>query len=154
MSRPNTAGVIAPPPLIYLGGLAAGFALDAALPSPELPGAVAVPLGGALVATGVALAGSFAAAFRRAGTPVDPYRTTTSIVTTGPYKLTRNPAYVGMASAYVGIALLARKPWALATLVPTVALIDRGVIAREERYLTRRFGDEYRAYTTRVRRWL
>jgi protein-S-isoprenylcysteine O-methyltransferase Ste14 len=59
-----------------------------------------------------------------------------------------------MASAYVGIALLARKPWALATLVPTVALIDRGVIAREERYLTRRFGDEYRAYKARVRRWL
>jgi protein-S-isoprenylcysteine O-methyltransferase Ste14 len=154
MNRPNTAGVIAPPPLIYLGGLAAGFALDAALPSPELPSAVAVPLGGALVGAGVALAGSFAAAFRRAGTPVDPYQTTTSIVTTGPYKLTRNPAYVAMASAYVGIALLARKPWALATLVPTVALIDRGVIAREERYLTRRFGDDYRAYQARVRRWL
>lgn len=154
MSGANTAGVIAPPPLVYLGGLAAGFALDAALPSPRLPGAVAVPLGGALVGAGVALAGSFAAAFSRAGTPVDPYRTTTSIVTTGPYKLTRNPAYLGMASAYIGIALLARKPWALATLVPTVAVIDRGVIAREERYLTRRFGDEYRAYKGRVRRWL
>jgi protein-S-isoprenylcysteine O-methyltransferase Ste14 len=154
MNGEDTAGVIAPPPLVYLGGLALGFVLDALLPSAALPAAVAVPVGVVLVLAGVALATSFAAEFRRAGTPVDPYRATTGIVTSGPYRLTRNPAYVAMALAYVGIAVLAGALWALVTLVPTLVVIDRGVIAREERYLERRFGDDYSRYRSRTRRWL
>jgi protein-S-isoprenylcysteine O-methyltransferase Ste14 len=154
MNGEDTAGVIAPPPLVFLGGVALGCGLDAVLPSAALPAAVAVPVGVVLVVAGVALAASFAAEFRRAGTPVDPYRSTTRIVTSGPYRLTRNPAYVAMALTYVGIAVLAGALWALATLVPTLIVIDRGVIAREERYLERRFGDEYSRYKSGTRRWL
>jgi protein-S-isoprenylcysteine O-methyltransferase Ste14 len=103
---------------------------------------------------GVALARSFVTAFRRARTPVAPYRPTTAIVTTGPYVFSRNPAYLGMALAYAGIAVAAEALWVLAVLVPTLIVIDRGVIAAEERYLERKFGEEYLRYKARTRRWL
>jgi protein-S-isoprenylcysteine O-methyltransferase Ste14 len=153
-ARRDVPGVIAPPPLIYTGGLTIGFLLEALLPSPSTPDAWAWALGSALLIGGGALAVSFIASFRRARTPVNPGAATTSIVTTGPYRLSRNPGYLGMAMAYAGIAVLSGALWAFAALLPTLILIDRGVIAREERYLERKFGDEYLRYRKRTRRWL
>ena len=150
----DTPGVIAPPPLIYLSSLAVGFALEALLPSASISGAVRWPLGVALVLAGFALARAFVAAFHRADTPVDPRRPTTVIVTTGPYRLTRNPAYLGLTLLYAGIAVLSGALWPFATLLPALVLMDRAVIAREERYLERKFGAEYEGYKRQVRRWL
>ena len=96
-SASDTAGVIAPPPLIYLGALGVGFGLDAAIGSGSPRSRVATPLGSGLIVAGVGLLGSFARAFRGAQTPIDPYTPSTTIVTSGPYRLTRNPAYLGMA---------------------------------------------------------
>lgn len=149
-----TAGVIAPPPLIYLGALGIGFGLDAVVGTGSLPSAAAIPVGSALIIAGSGLLGSFAQAFRGAHTPIDPYTPSTAIVTTGPYRLTRNPAYLGMALTSAGIAIVANAPWALAPLPIAIAIIDRGVIAREERYLQRKFGARYADYKRRVRRWL
>jgi protein-S-isoprenylcysteine O-methyltransferase Ste14 len=146
--------VIAPPPLIYLAGLALGFALEALLPSASLPHVVAWPIGGVLIVAGLALARSFFTALRRARTPVAPYRPTTALVTTGPYRLSRNPGYLGMALAFAGIAVLTSSLWVLVTLIPTLIVVDRGVIAREQRYLERIFGEQYRRYRARTRRWL
>lgn len=150
----DAPGVIAPPPLVYLAGLLLGLALQRRLPSPQARRAVTAPLGGAILLAGVGLAAMFLTAFWRAGTPVDPRRTTTALVTTGPYRFTRNPGYLALALVFAGIAVLTGGIWALLMLVPTLALIDRGVIAREERYLEGKFGDEYRQYRARVRRWL
>jgi protein-S-isoprenylcysteine O-methyltransferase Ste14 len=150
----DTAGVIAPPPLVYLGGLAAGLALASALPATPVPPAVRWPVGGALLAAGATLMGSFVRAFARAGTPVSPFSASTALVTTGPYRISRNPAYLGMALVYTGIAVSVEALWALAPLPAVLAVIDRGVIAREERYLDGRLGDEYRRYKQRTRRWL
>jgi protein-S-isoprenylcysteine O-methyltransferase Ste14 len=153
MAERDAPGVIAPPPLIYLAGLAVGFGLEALLPSASVP--VALQWAGcALIVAGVFLAGSFVAAFRRAHTNVDPGKPTTTIVTSGPYRLTRNPGYLGMALAYTGIALLSGALWPLLSLIPVLLIIDRAVIAREERYLEAKFGSEYVAYKARVRRWL
>ena len=102
----------------------------------------------------VALLASFNSAFARKGTAVEPWKPTTAIVTTGPYRLTRNPAYVGMALVYAGVALMSDALWVLAPLPIVIAIVDRGVIAREERYLERKFGPEYVDYKTRVRRWV
>jgi protein-S-isoprenylcysteine O-methyltransferase Ste14 len=146
--------VIAPPPLIFLAGLVVGFGLEALLPGSEVPGAVRWVLGGATLLAGLALQTTFIAAFSRKGTAVEPWKPTTAIVTTGPYRLTRNPAYLGMALIYVGIALLADSLWVLAPLPLVIAAIDRGVIAREERYLERKFGREYLDYKQRARRWI
>jgi protein-S-isoprenylcysteine O-methyltransferase Ste14 len=150
----DTAGVVAPPPLVYLGGLAVGFALELLLPGTSVPGAVRWILGGVLLVAGLVLLGSFNAAFQRKGTAVEPWKPTTAIVTTGPYRLTRNPAYLGMALVYIGIALLADSLWVLVPLPVVLLIIDRMVIAREERYLERKFGQEYLDYKRRVRRWI
>jgi protein-S-isoprenylcysteine O-methyltransferase Ste14 len=147
-------GVIAPPPLIYLAGLATGFILEALLPSASLSPAVTWPVGGAFVVAGLALARSFFRALHSANTPVSPYSPSTALVTTGPYRLSRNPGYLGMALGYAGIAILSGALWALVPLVPTLFLIDRGVIRREERHLERRFGEQYLRYRGRTRRWI
>lgn len=150
----DTAGVVAPPPLIFLAGLAAGFALEALLPGSSVPGAVRWIGGGAALLAGIALQTTFIVAFGRKGTSVEPWKPTTAIVTTGPYRLTRNPAYLGMALIYVGIALLSDSLWVLLPLPLVLAVIDRAVIAREERYLERKFGSEYLDYRRRARRWI
>lgn len=150
----DTAGVIAPPPLIYLGALGIGFGVNAAIGEGSLPSNLRVPVGGASIIAGVGLMGSFVQAFRRARTPVDPYTPTQAIATDGPYRLTRNPAYLGMALTYAGIALVANAPWVLVPLPVAIAVIDRGVIAREERYLERKFGTAYVDYKRRVGRWV
>lgn len=152
--KPDIAGVIAPPPLIYAGALVAGLVLNAFLPSPRIPAEVAWPLGVLPVAGGALLGGSFIAAFVRARTPVDVRRPTTALVTSGPYRITRNPGYLGLALVYVGIATLARTPWAYVTLIPALVVMDRLVIVREERYLERRFGEDYLRYKAQTRRWL
>jgi protein-S-isoprenylcysteine O-methyltransferase Ste14 len=149
----DAPGVIALPPLIYLAGLAVGFGLEALLPSASLPGPVRWS-GVVFIVAGVLLQGSFISAFRRAGTNVDPYKPTTAIVTGGPYRITRNPGYLGFALVYTGIALLSSALWPLLTLIAVLVVIDRGVIAREERYLEKKFGAEYLDYKRRVRRWL
>ena len=150
----DTPGVIAPPPLIYLGGLAVGLVLDWLLPSASLSSALSVPLGIALIAAGLTLMSSFIGAFRRAGTAVPTRRPTTAIVTTGPYRFSRNPGYLGMALIFSGIAVLAEAMWAFAALAAVLLLIRFGVIAREERYLERKFGEDYTRYRARVRRWI
>ena len=152
--RGDTAGVIAPPPLIYLGALGIGFGLDAMMGTGSLPWTLRGPIGAASIIAGGGLLASFLSAFRRAETPVDPYTPSEAIVTDGPYRLTRNPAYLGMALMYAGIAIVANASWALVPLPVAIAVIDRGVIAREERYLDRKFGRPYVDYKQRVRRWI
>ena len=152
--RVETPRVIAPPPLIYLAGLAGGFVLDALLPPVSIPAEFAAPVGGALLLAGGALAISFIRAFTRARTTINPYQRSTALVTTGPYRFSRNPGYLGMALAYAGIVILASAPWALIVLVGALIVVDRGVIAREERCLESTFGEAYRRYKRRTRRWL
>jgi protein-S-isoprenylcysteine O-methyltransferase Ste14 len=153
-SAGDTAGVIAPPPLIFLSALVIGFGVDLVIGTGSLPWTVALPVGAAAVVTGVWVMGSFVEAFRRARTPLDPYTPSEALVTDGPYRLTRNPGYLGMAITYAGIAVASNALWVLAPLPLAIAVIDRGVIAREERYLERRFGSPYMEYKRRVRRWI
>jgi protein-S-isoprenylcysteine O-methyltransferase Ste14 len=90
----------------------------------------------------------------RAGTNVPTNRPTTAIVDGGPYGFTRNPIYMGMFGGLIGLAIAFDTLWLLAMLVPFALAIRYGVVAREEAYLERRFGDAYRSYRRRVRRWL
>lgn len=154
LSREPVAGAVAPPPLIYALGLASGFALQALVGAASIPAGARWPLGGALLVGGLALLNAFAAALRRARTTLNPWRPSSAIVTTGPYRRTRNPGYLAMAMLSAAIALLAGALWPLATLAAAVLVVDRGVIRREEAYLSARFGAEYDAYRRRVRRWL
>lgn len=155
-SKDDTPGVIAPPPLLFLGALVIGAALDYGLArvSIGLPGWFRLGAGAILTAAAVGLLAGAFGRFRRAGTPVEPWRPSTALVTDGVYRFTRNPIYLAMALAYLGLALAVDSTALLVLLPPLLALVQVGVIAREERYLAGKFGDEYRRYTASVRRWL
>ena len=90
----------------------------------------------------------------RAGSNVPTNLPTTTVVERGPYRLTRNPIYLGMSLGLIGLAIGFDDLWLLLMLVPFALVIRYGVVAREEAYLERKFGDVYRGYRSRVRRWL
>jgi protein-S-isoprenylcysteine O-methyltransferase Ste14 len=102
----------------------------------------------------VVLAGAAAGLFWRARTTVLPHRTTTALVTSGPYRLTRNPLYLSLGLLMAGGAFATNSLAVLAMLLPWAVVMRYGVIVREERYLEQKFGEDYRAYCRRVRRWL
>lgn len=154
MAKPDTAGVIAPPPLIFLAGLLAGYGLDFLWPSLSLPNEIGYPLGVLLGLIGLAAALPALLGFRRAGTSPEPWHPSTALVTEGLYRYTRNPMYVGMGLIYLGITAAFGGAWMFAMLLPTLMTLQYGVILREERYLEAKFGEPYRDYTATVRRWL
>jgi protein-S-isoprenylcysteine O-methyltransferase Ste14 len=145
--------IIAPPPLLYLFPLLGGAILDRVAPLPSLPTTVR-RLGVPTAAAGAALAGWFVRTMHAASTPVDPRREPTAIVTSGPFRHTRNPGYIGLAMVYTGVSLITNRRWPLVFLPGLIAVVDRGVVRPEERYLSDRFGEDYAAYERRVPRWL
>jgi protein-S-isoprenylcysteine O-methyltransferase Ste14 len=152
----DTAGVPIFPPLIYLGAMALGFLIQLVAPArlgPEWHGA-RLRTGGVLIAIAVAMIASAAIVFRRAGTTPNPTRPTTALVARGPYLFTRNPMYVAWAILCLAAALIGNSLWVAIMAIPAVLITKKVVIDREEAYLARKFGDEYRAYCARVRRWL
>jgi protein-S-isoprenylcysteine O-methyltransferase Ste14 len=151
---PDNPGVIAPPPLIYAGALTAGLLANRRYRIPFLPRELARTLGPSLVIGGLTIGFLGFREMRRAETTTDPYKPTTAIVSEGPFRFTRNPLYLSMTLIYGGISVLANAlPAAL--LLPIVQhLMRRGVIEREERYLERKFGEEYLRYKARVPRWI
>ena len=154
--RGDHAGVVAPPPLIYLAFLLAGFGIGRLIGEPSLGLAVEWRRGLAfvLVIGGLVLDGIAAGTFRRLGTPPEPWKPTTALATGGLYRFSRNPIYLGFAITYLGLAIAMDSPIALGLLIPCLIVVDRFVVAREERYLTARFGADYDAYRQKVRRWL
>ena len=168
MSKSDIPGVIAPPPLIYLGFLLAGWGLAELGARPEAVeagfGWLAAPFGLAievrrgvaltLIVGGLLLDGMAAGLFRRRGTAVEPWKPSTALVIEGPYRFSRNPIYLGFAVTYVGLAIAMNSWVALLLLLPCIVVVDRFVIQREERYLAAKFGAPYDAYRLKVRRWL
>ena len=152
----DVAGVIALPPLIFLGFLAAAAVLEAVVPLPLLA-AHAIPrylAGAALGACGFVMIAMGARRFLAAGTNIPPTLPTTALVVDGIYRRTRNPLYLGTTLVYLGLGVAAGSLWAIGLVVPLTWVINVGVVAREERYLERKFGDAYRVYKARVRRWI
>lgn len=154
--RRDTAGVVAAPPLLFGVALIIALVLHAIRPIRiESPAGGILRLAGvALIVIGLLLSIAVVRAFGRAGTRVSPYRETTRFVSTGPYRYTRNPDYIGQTILYAGIAIVANSWWPLFFLPLVLFVVQRGVIRREERYLEMKFGQEYRDYMARVSRWL
>jgi protein-S-isoprenylcysteine O-methyltransferase Ste14 len=149
----DKAGVVAPPPLIYLGALIVGQVLQSSFPLPFLPRGLRTWLGGLLIGAGAVTITSAVRTMRDAGTNISPEQPTTSLVTKGPYQFTRNPLYLSFTLIYTGISVLTGTFWSILLLPVVMFIINRGVIDREERYLERKFGSQYRDYKEHVPRW-
>ncbi len=150
----DTAGVIAPPPLIYLAALLVGLAIDYVWPAAFLPATVQYIAGGTLIVAGLAVALTATRLFTKAGTNFRPDRPSTALVLAGPYRYSRNPMYVSLTMTHLGIAIAIDSLWLIAMVVPALIVLSIGVIAREELYLEAKFGEAYGNYKSRVRRWL
>jgi protein-S-isoprenylcysteine O-methyltransferase Ste14 len=157
---PAHAGVRFPPPFVYVGGIVIGWLLDRARAWPitrdagSTASAVRLAIAVVLAVAYVALFLGAFSAFRRAHTTLIPNRPATAFVTDGPYRWTRNPMYVSLACLYLAVALWLNSWWAVLMLVPVLLVIDRAVIAREERYLGAAFPNDYAGYCARTRRWI
>jgi protein-S-isoprenylcysteine O-methyltransferase Ste14 len=150
--KPDSPGVQFPPPFLFVLGILLGWLIGKwiVLPFPPLPPL----LGWVLIGAGLLLALSAVTRFFRARTHLIPNRPATALVVAGPYRFTRNPMYVSLTAVYLGVCVLMQSLWALVLLPLVLLTIYRKVIAPEEAYLERRFGDEYVLYMKRVRRWL
>jgi protein-S-isoprenylcysteine O-methyltransferase Ste14 len=153
----DNAGVIAPPPLIYIAGLVIGFLLQRRLPLKAFffaPRALLLTLGSTGVSLGLAITSLGFRQMQNAHTNVNPTRPATTIVTGGLFRFSRNPLYLGFTLVYLGVTLLTNSLWTMFLLPFVLLLMNIGVIEREERYLEHKFGEQYLAYKRRVRRWL
>lgn len=152
---PETAQVLIRPPLAWSLVVIAGLVLDWIAPLPFLPDDWPAGFLGAVVFV-VALVPAIWAidTMTRAGTNVPTNRPTTAFVESGPYRFTRNPIYLGMFGGLIGLGIAFDNPWLLLMMALFALVIRYGVVAREEAYLERMFGDAYRRYRRRVRRWL
>lgn len=146
-------GVLAPPPLIFLAFLVAGWLLARyALPPVDVPYGVVI---GAVLVVGALAFGFWARSeMVRARTNINPYKPATAVVSAGPFRFTRNPLYLSMTVIYVGVALMLHAVAAVILLPVVILVITFGVVRREETYLEGKFGVQYSEYRRRVRRWL
>lgn len=150
----DSAGVRFPPPLLLVVPFLVGLSFDRHLTAWRPPALFATLAGGLLLLGAISLFLASVSLFRGRRTTLRTDRTSNTLVTDGPFRLSRNPIYTAMILLYLGLALTLRLPGALAALPIGIALLQIIVIRREERYLTRHFGDQYIAYRNRVRRWL
>ena len=151
----DTAQVIIRPPLAWGLAVIAGLALNWFVPLPFLPTDLPAGWLGAMVfVLALALVAWAIVTITKGGSNVPTNLPTTTIVEGGPYRFTRNPIYLGMFLGLIGLAIAFDNLWLPIMLVPFAFVIRYAVVAREETYLERKFGDVYRNYRSRVRRWL
>ena len=156
--EPDSAQVRIPPPIFLLVCLVAGWGMDQGwrgfiLPATRWVGP-RLALSGALILLGFGLIGYCAWQFKKAQTCIEPWRTTSSIITKGPYRYSRNPIYLGFVITGAGIALAFNTGWMLLSLLIFVLIANKLVIEREEKYLEGKFGEPYLNYRRKTRRWL
>jgi protein-S-isoprenylcysteine O-methyltransferase Ste14 len=156
MAEPvDRSNVIIQPPIAWALAIVAGVAAGWLYPWPFILGSIPHVWAGAVVfALGIALGIWAIVTMHSAGTRVETHKPSTTIVANGPYRFSRNPIYSGMLLGQVGLAIGLDNLWLIIMLVPFWLVIRYGVIAREEAYLERKFGDVYRGYKSRTRRWL
>jgi protein-S-isoprenylcysteine O-methyltransferase Ste14 len=151
--EPDNPGFLLPP-LTYLLPLVFGLLLDRSIHVPFLPRSLARSLGWPLLGGGVLLNGWFNFTMRRTDTPIDPRKSVSKLVSDGPFRYTRNPAYLSLIMIYTGITALRNALWPILLLPLVLYVTQRDQIEREEQYLERIFGEEYLTYKTSVRRWV
>jgi protein-S-isoprenylcysteine O-methyltransferase Ste14 len=152
--RLDSPGVRIPPPVVYVAAFLIGLALQARFPLPFLARPVALGLGGVIAAIGVLFIVTSIPTMLRGHGTLNTAGPSAALVVSGPYRFSRNPMYLGLTLLYAGVAVMLGVVWALLFVIPLILYTQVRVIMPEERYLQRAFGDDYRAYSSHVRRWL
>ncbi len=152
--KKDIAGVIAPPPLFFLAAILVGLGLEWAFRADIGLGRIGLVIGLLVIAEAVAIAVWARQQFVKGGTSLRVEEPSTAILSTGPFRFSRNPLYMSMAWLQIGIGIAASMAWVIALVIPALLVIRFAVIAREERYLEAKFGETYLNYKNRVRRWL
>ncbi len=142
------------PPFVFLGALVVMGALHQLAPGPELVPAPWNHVGWVPFGLAVALAFHIKFRFDRLGTPIRPFETSTALVTDGPFAWSRNPIYLGMVVGLAGVGVVLGTGMPFVVIPPFAWFIRRRFIETEEQMLEAAFGDAYRAYKARVRRWI
>lgn len=150
----DAPGVAFHPPVLVVALAATAWMLWREAPLPFLPEAASRPLGAALGAVSFVLFSWAVLVLHRAGTNIPTHLPARALVTSGPYRFSRNPIYLGLAVGFGAIAAWLNSAWFLAMAVLFVGLVSAGVIVREERHLREKFGAAYLEYCAEVRRWL
>lgn len=155
-STERGARVRFPPPLVFVLSIGAGVALRYVVAPPPLPFARVVQLAvGAVVAiAALALGGSAFGLFKKSGQNPRPWTPKTTLVAQGPYRFTRNPMYVSMMGLQVAIGLLAGNLWIVVLAALSLVVVHYIAVLPEEAYLDATFGDSYRDFKRKVRRYL
>lgn len=150
------AAVRVPPPLVYLGGVVVGALLHAYLTpfSLGLSSTLRAIMATALILLSLGLMAAAIGMFRSIGQDPKPWKSTPSILSTGIYRFTRNPMYVGMAAVQAGIGVALANGWIVILVVPVLVIVYWTAIRHEEAYLETKFGSTYTDYKSSVRRWL
>ncbi|GJM13680.1 MAG: protein-S-isoprenylcysteine methyltransferase [Pseudohongiella sp.] len=148
------AAVSFPPPAIFASCILVGAGLQSLWPI-----ALGVPesldiFGYVLVLLGVGITVAVALNFKRVDTAIEPWKPTSSIVTTGLYAWSRNPIYAGFCLVIIGVGIASNSFWVFISFLPGAILLYHVAIKKEEAYLEQKFGEEYLAYKRKVRRWI
>jgi len=141
------------PPLIYVAFGLLGIAAHTVWPWPLALDGPGYAVGTAVLLLSGALLMLTLRTFKSHHTPFPGTRPTTAVIETGPFKFSRNPAYLAFSAILFGLSLLVQTLWLWVALICAVLIVDRLVIPREEAYLDRHFGETYQSYRQRVRRW-
>ena len=150
----DNPGVIALPPLLYGGAFIVVLVLRWFWPMRIVADSGLLWAGLGLVAIGVALASWGRRTMKAAGTNINPSLPATALVASGPFRYSRNPLYVALTIVFLGLTLAVNTWWGVVVLIPLLAIMHRGVVRREERYLEQKFGESYRQYRSKVRRYV
>ena len=154
MTEADRPDVVAFPGVLYALAFVVAYGLNLVWPLAFAPAPLARWVGVALGIGGAILILWGVASMRGASTNIYPSLPATALVVKGPFRFTRNPLYVALAILYFGLTFEFNMAWGLVVFVPLALVMHYGVILREERYLERKFGEPYREYRARVRRYL
>jgi protein-S-isoprenylcysteine O-methyltransferase Ste14 len=153
-SKEDSAQILAAPPFFFIIPLLIGAVVEYSVPTSLLPTLPSIIIGLLFSWASLPFFILSLKSFFKVKTTFDARKTTTYLVTTGVYKISRNPAYLSLVLLYIGISFLINSIWILILILPANYSVQKFCIEREEKYLESKFGNQYLNYKKQVRRWL
>jgi len=154
MKDEDTSGVTIPPPIVYFLFILIGIGLNYLWPFSFFPQSIQGPIGYTIIALSLILFGLVLREFSRSSTSIDHRKSTTAIISSGPFRYSRNPVYLSLTILAIGVSFVVDSLWVIIMTIPAILIVHYAVILKEEAYLIKIFGDKYRHYMNSVRRWI